>query len=328
MVERDTALSAGAEREARLRAALEPFARLEMPHQEPDHWPAFGKQSGVGWPTVGDFRRARAALSDTPAPASEKSNTEQTNTDCRTPIGGVVGMIDAVITLLRLVNQSEDIAAPEVQAALQDLAADDAVIKIVARGIYLRSPPTGQAINLDAADMAELERMDAILTTPAPASGDTARLIEHDQATALMRASTLPSSDCEEIVSFLNKAGFAIVSTEAPASGTGTRVEGLEEAARWHDAQAEQCDAAKYGGTIGAMARYETERVHHIASATAIRALASREPGRDRERPKTRADALPPPVPNNFKKYLDEAYRPLDVSTAPRPATPKGPTDE
>jgi len=177
-------VAAGAEREARLRAALEPFARLEMPHQEPDHWPAFGKQSVVGWPTVGDFRRARAALSDTPAPAS-----------------------------------------------------------------------------------------------------GTARLIEHDQATALMHASTLPSSDCEEIVGFLNKAGFAIVSTEAPASGTGTRVDGLEEAARWHDGRAKSQRAlvalSRADRDFQTAALDENSEIVHRNSAAAIRALASREPGRE-----------------------------------------------
>jgi hypothetical protein len=47
-----------------LREALLPFAKCEMtrPDQEPDHWPAFGKRAGEGWPTVGDFRRARACL--------------------------------------------------------------------------------------------------------------------------------------------------------------------------------------------------------------------------------------------------------------------------
>ena len=49
----------------RLREALRPFT-MEYAWQEPDHWPAFGKNAGQGWPTVGDFRRALVALDTEP----------------------------------------------------------------------------------------------------------------------------------------------------------------------------------------------------------------------------------------------------------------------
>lgn len=45
-----------------LAGALKNFAMIEMPSQEPDHWPIFGKKAGMGWPIVGDFRVARATL--------------------------------------------------------------------------------------------------------------------------------------------------------------------------------------------------------------------------------------------------------------------------
>lgn len=45
-----------------LAGALKNFAMIEMPSQEPDHWPIFGKNAGMGWPIVGDFRIARAVL--------------------------------------------------------------------------------------------------------------------------------------------------------------------------------------------------------------------------------------------------------------------------
>jgi len=42
--------------------ALEPFGRVDHHPDEPDHWPAFGKSAGQGWPTVGNFRTAAEAL--------------------------------------------------------------------------------------------------------------------------------------------------------------------------------------------------------------------------------------------------------------------------
>jgi hypothetical protein len=52
-----------------------------------------------------------------------KGSTE-TTTDCRSETGITVGLVDAVITMVRLLAQ-RDLSAPEVQEALKDLRSDE-----------------------------------------------------------------------------------------------------------------------------------------------------------------------------------------------------------
>jgi hypothetical protein len=48
----------------------------------------------------------------------------ETSTDCRDEIGITVGLVDAIITLLRVLAQ-RDLSPPEVQEALADLRQDE-----------------------------------------------------------------------------------------------------------------------------------------------------------------------------------------------------------
>lgn len=49
------------------REVLEPFAQVEHHRDEPDHWPAYGRSAGQGWPTVGDFRAVAQAIAASPS---------------------------------------------------------------------------------------------------------------------------------------------------------------------------------------------------------------------------------------------------------------------
>jgi enoyl-CoA hydratase/carnithine racemase len=54
----------------------------------------------------------------------------ETHTDCRSETGITVGLIDAIITMVRLLAQ-RDLSAPEVQEALKDLRQDEDLAKVL-----------------------------------------------------------------------------------------------------------------------------------------------------------------------------------------------------
>lgn len=53
-----------------------------------------------------------------------------TETDCRTEIGKTVGLIDALISIARILAQ-RDLSAPETQEALKDLRGDEDIHALV-----------------------------------------------------------------------------------------------------------------------------------------------------------------------------------------------------
>lgn len=64
----------------------------------------------------------------------------ETYSDCRTPTGETIGIIDAVVTLSRLL-QERDLSAPEVQKALKDMAANEGFIHLVRECQRVHPPP-------------------------------------------------------------------------------------------------------------------------------------------------------------------------------------------
>lgn len=54
----------------------------------------------------------------------------ETGTDCRSETGITVGLIDAIITMSRLLAQ-RDLSAPEVQESLKDLRQDEDLRKVL-----------------------------------------------------------------------------------------------------------------------------------------------------------------------------------------------------
>jgi hypothetical protein len=58
------------------------------------------------------------------------NDATETHTDCRSETGVTVGLIDAVITMVRLLTE-RDLSAPEVQEALKDLRQDEDLRKVL-----------------------------------------------------------------------------------------------------------------------------------------------------------------------------------------------------
>ena len=73
---------------------------------------------------MGKFTMARMNFKGKIMEASEA------HTDCRSETGITVGLIDAVITMVRLLAH-RDLSAPEVQEALKDLRQDEDLEKLL-----------------------------------------------------------------------------------------------------------------------------------------------------------------------------------------------------
>lgn len=67
------------------------------------------------------------------------SNQVISSTDCRTPVGVTVGLIDGIIAMARVLK-TMDQSSPEVQEALMDLRADEDILDLL--GLSVEKPMT------------------------------------------------------------------------------------------------------------------------------------------------------------------------------------------